>query len=96
MEKLDVFKKQEEKKNSQITIGGLLKVGDMFENTANAPSEPEPESEEDPYPEPNFEEAIEFNFIRHGQTVGNKKHILQGHSDGKLTRLGVTQVSQNS
>ena len=34
-----------------------------------------------------------FYFIRHGQNEGNKAKILQGHSDGKLTKLGQNQVN---
>ena len=39
------------------------------------------------------ETVMTFYIIRHGQTEANRKHIMQGHSDGKLTKLGVNQVS---
>ena len=35
---------------------------------------------------------MEVWVIRHGQTEGNLKKILQGHSDGKLTRNGIEQA----
>lgn len=35
---------------------------------------------------------MELCFVRHGQTKGNTKHILQGHSHGDLTKKGIIQA----
>ena len=31
-------------------------------------------------------------FVRHGQTFDNVKHILAGHTPGKLTQVGIEQA----
>jgi len=35
---------------------------------------------------------MEIWVVRHGQTEGNLAKIIQGHSDGKLTQLGIDQA----
>jgi len=37
-------------------------------------------------------EEIEITVVRHGQTYDNIKNLCQGHTDGKLTELGITQA----
>ena len=32
-------------------------------------------------------------MVRHGQTLGNIQHLLQGHTPGELSELGVKQVN---
>jgi len=38
---------------------------------------------------------MEIWLVRHGQTFGNKKMIIQGHSGGELTKLGEQQALLN-
>lgn len=38
---------------------------------------------------------MEIWLVRHGETFGNKKKIIQGHSGGKLTQLGQQQALLN-
>ena len=35
---------------------------------------------------------MEIWLVRHGETFGNKKRLVQGHSGGKLTELGESQA----
>jgi probable phosphoglycerate mutase len=38
---------------------------------------------------------MEIWLVRHGETFGNQKMIIQGHSGGKLTKLGEQQALLN-
>lgn len=38
---------------------------------------------------------MEIWLVRHGETFGNKQMIIQGHSGGKLTKLGEQQALLN-
>ena len=33
-------------------------------------------------------------YVRHGQTFDNAKHILAGHTPGKLTEIGIEQAQR--
>jgi bisphosphoglycerate-dependent phosphoglycerate mutase len=37
--------------------------------------------------------AAEIWFVRHGETIGNRESILQGHCDYPLTDLGLRQCA---
>ena len=38
---------------------------------------------------------MEIWLVRHGETFGNKKQLIQGHSGGLLTPLGEQQAMLN-
>jgi broad specificity phosphatase PhoE len=38
---------------------------------------------------------MEIWLVRHGETFGNQKSLIQGHSGGKLTKLGEQQALLN-
>lgn len=35
---------------------------------------------------------MEFWIVRHGQTVGNVNHEIQGQMEGELTAIGIKQA----